>query len=130
MKASKRTTRAARQLFRLCVVDGALQEARVLQVAQALARSGRRGALPVLDAFHRLVRLDRERHTARVESAAPLAESVRQSLEASLARRYGAGLTTAFQQAPALIGGMRITVGSDVYDGSVRARLDALRARL
>jgi F-type H+-transporting ATPase subunit delta len=36
----------------------------------------------------------------------------------------------AFIVTPALLGGMRIKVGSDVYDGSVRARLAALEARL
>jgi F-type H+-transporting ATPase subunit delta len=35
-------------------------------------------------------------------------------------------LTTAFTQRPELIGGMRIQVGCDVYDGSVRAGLEAL----
>jgi F-type H+-transporting ATPase subunit delta len=47
-------------------------------------------------------------------------------IEAGLKRRYGPGLSTAFAHRPALIGGMRIQVGSDVYDGSVRAGLAAL----
>jgi F-type H+-transporting ATPase subunit delta len=47
-------------------------------------------------------------------------------IEAGLKRRYGPGLTAVFAQRPALIGGMRIQVGSDVYDGSVRAGLAAL----
>ncbi len=41
-------------------------------------------------------------------------------------RRYGAALRTTFVLQPALIGGLRIQVGSDVYDGSVRAGLAAL----
>lgn len=130
MKGSRRTKRAARQLFRLCVVDGVLNEERVRVVARQLASSGRRGALPILAAFHRLVRLDRQRHVALVESAAPLADALRTTVEAGLVRKYGADLTTTFEQAPALIAGMRIKVGSDVYDGSVRARLAALEARL
>ena len=36
------------------------------------------------------------------------------------------GLNISFAQNPRLIGGLRIKVGSDVYDGSVQARLDAL----
>jgi F-type H+-transporting ATPase subunit delta len=43
---------------------------------------------------------------------------------------YGAGVEATFTENPALIGGMRIKVGSDVYDDSVRARLAALEARL
>ncbi|MBI1841861.1 MAG: F0F1 ATP synthase subunit delta, partial [Verrucomicrobia bacterium] len=40
--------------------------------------------------------------------------------------RHGPGLQLSFEQNPALIGGLRIQVGSDVYDGSVAARLHEL----
>ena len=49
---------------------------------------------------------------------------------ADLVRIYGSGLDTSFDENPALIGGMRIRVGSDVYDDSVRARLASIEARL
>jgi F-type H+-transporting ATPase subunit delta len=39
---------------------------------------------------------------------------------------YGDGLSFEFMQDPELLGGLRIRVGSDVYDGSVEARLEAL----
>jgi F-type H+-transporting ATPase subunit delta len=130
MKSSRRTRRAARQLYRACLVDGALEESRARLVAERLSASGRRGALPILSNFQRLVRLDRGRHTALVESATPLGPGVRAQVEQGLAHLYGADLQTAFAENPALIGGIRIKVGSDVYDGSVRARLAALEARL
>jgi F-type H+-transporting ATPase subunit delta len=130
MKQSRKTRRAARQLFQLCVVDGALDQGRVRQVARQIAASGRRGSLPVLSGFRRLVRLERDRHTAVVQSATPLAASLRESVQGDLTRVYGRGLETSFGEDAALIGGMRIRVGSDVYDGSVRARLAALKARL
>jgi len=82
--------------------------------------------LALLSHFQRLVKLDRGRHTAEVESATPLPEDLRASIESDLARIYGSGISASFAHNPALIGGMRIKVGSDVYDGSVRARLDAL----
>jgi F-type H+-transporting ATPase subunit delta len=114
----------------LCLVDRALDPARVRQVAQQLATSKRRGALSILSEFQRLVRIDRDRHSAVVESAAPLLPEVRATVESSLARVYGQGLEASFAENPGLIGGMRIRVGSDVYDGSVRAKLAALAARL
>jgi F-type H+-transporting ATPase subunit delta len=86
--------------------------------------------LPVLTAFQRLVRLDRDRHTARIESASALPPRVREAIQADLARLYGPDVRASFQENPALIAGMRIRIGSDVYDGSVRARLAALGARL
>lgn len=130
MKVNRKTRRAARHLFHLCLVDGVLDEGRVRQVARQIADSRRRGALPILSGFQRLVRLEHDRHTAVVESAAPLTGSVRDSVQADLTRVYGRGLATSFGENPALIGGMRIKVGSDVYDGTVRARLTALQARL
>jgi F-type H+-transporting ATPase subunit delta len=129
MKRS-RVRRASRQLLRLCAVDGALNEARVREVAQRIVSSGRRDALAILVDFRRLVKLDRDRHTAVVESASPLPSDMRDEVRAGLTRIYGTGLDTRFGQDPALIGGMRIRVGSDLYDGSVRARLQALEARL
>jgi F-type H+-transporting ATPase subunit delta len=130
MKANKKVTRAGRQLFRLCRVNGVLDDGRVRQIAQRLASSDRRGALPVLSEFQRLVRLETDRHTAVIESATPLAAALRETIQADLARRYGPGIDASFEENPALIAGMRIRVGSDVYDSSVRARLAALDARL
>ena len=130
MKANRRVKRSARQLFRLCQRDGALDPARVRLVAGRLAASRRRGALAVLTGFQRLVRLESGRHTAVVESAAPLPDAVRDQITTGLARHYGPDLETTFQENRALIGGIRIKVGSDVYDGTVRARLAALEARL
>lgn len=130
MKANRKLARTARRLFKLCVVDGALDAKRVRTVARRLATSRARGSLTVLSAFHRLVHLDRARHTAVVESAAPLDAPVRNGLERELQRVYGAHLITAFSENPELLGGVRIRVGSDVYDGSIRGRLSALQARL
>jgi F-type H+-transporting ATPase subunit delta len=120
----------ARELYGVCLVNGALDERRARVAATHLAQSPRRGALPLLAAFQRLVRLDRDRHTARVESATPLADSLRATVTSGLARTYGTGIEASFIENPALIAGLRIKVGSDVYDGSVRARLDALASRL
>ena len=76
------------------------------------------------------MKLDVDRRTARIESAVPLAEAQQAAIKANLTRRYGEGLSFAFAQNPELIGGLRVQVGSDVYDGSVQARLAALAASL
>ena len=130
MAANTRTIRAARRLYRACLVAGQLDEARVRQVARRLAASKRRGSLAVLSSFRRIVKLDRDRSRAVVETATELSDDLREQVRASLERRYGSGLATSFETNPDLIGGMRIRVGSDVYDGSVRARLAAIESRL
>jgi F-type H+-transporting ATPase subunit delta len=126
MKNVKQVRRDARQLFRLCLVDGLLDEGRVRQVARHVIEANRRGGPAPLSRFLYLVKLDRDRHSARVESAASLPADLQTSIKSDLARTYGPGISAAFEQNPALIGGMRIKVGSDVYDGSVRGALDTL----
>jgi len=129
MKTAKQAQRDARQLFRLCLVDGSLDEDRARRVVRGLVDAGRPGALPVLSRFQRLLRLDRTKHSADVTSAVPLPPDIRAALEAGIARVYGPGIVTAFAEDPALLGGVRVTVGSDVYDGTVRGALAALATR-
>jgi F-type H+-transporting ATPase subunit delta len=130
VKTNKKATRAARRLFRVCLVDGLPAERRVRHVVRRLAASNRRGAVAILSSFARLVRLNMDRRTARVESAAPLGPELRKDIRNGLVRMYGPGLKTMFERNQDLIGGLRIKVGSDVYDDSVRAKLAALAARL
>lgn len=130
MKANRRARREARRLYRACVVDGLLDESRARRVAERVAGARRRGSLPILSHFQRLVALDRARHRAVVESAVPLPPDLRASVETGVARAYGPGVSTSFAENPELIGGMRVKVGSDVYDGSVRTALLTLEERL
>ena len=126
MKTAKQIKRDAKRLFRLCLVNGLLDESRVRQAVQFVIESKRRGSRTLLHHFLFLVKLDYDRRTAEVESATPLPDELRASIQADLERLYGPGLSASFAQNPDLIGGMRIKVGSDVYDGSVKAGLAAL----
>ena len=126
MKTSKQTIREAKQLFRLCLLNGSLDEGRVRQVVLGIIEGKRRGYLVLLSRFQRLVKLDHDRHTAEVESAVPLPADLRASVQAGLRSTYGPGIDILFVHRPALIGGMRVKVGSDVYDGSVQSGLAAL----
>jgi len=127
MKVSKQTRREAKQLFRSCCANGMLDEARARKMVQRVLEAKPRGYIAILSHFQRLVKLDLDRRTAKVESATPLSQDLQAKVQAGLARAYGPGLNLSFGQNPALIGGMRIKVGSDVYDGSVQARLAALQ---
>ena len=126
MKTTRRTRRDARRLYKACLSGGLLDEGRAQRVVERVAKARRRGSLAVLSHFHRLVGLDLAAHRAVVESATPLPGDFRAEVEADVTRLYGPGMSTSFAENPALIGGMRVKVGSDVYDGSVRAALSAL----
>ena len=129
MKITKQARRDARQLLRSCMANEVLDENRVRQAVEAVIRDRPRGYLGVLTQFHRLVKLEIARLTARVESATTLSPESQAQVQSELTRKYGAGLNFVFVQNPALLGGMRVQVGGDVYNGSVQGRLAALQER-
>ena len=130
MKISKQARRDAKQLFNVCKVSGVLDEGRVRQTVTAVIAQKPRGFVGILSHFQRLVKLDIARRSAHVESAVAASESLQSSVKANLAQRYGAGLNVTFGVNPSLIGGLRVQVGSDVFDGSVKARLAELEAAM
>ena len=130
MKISKEARRTSRQLFRVCMVDGKLDESRVRTVVSGIASSKPRGYIGMLDAFARLVANEVSRQRALVESASALTPATQSELQASLSKKYGRQLTLDFSVNPELLGGIRVKVGSDVWDGSVKARLEGLAASL
>jgi F-type H+-transporting ATPase subunit delta len=67
---------------------------------------------------------------ADVVSAAPLSESRRHEISTGLEQVTGKKIRLELSVDPELIGGIMARVGSTVYDGSIRGRLDALRERL
>jgi len=126
MKGNKQSRRDAKQLFQSCQVDGALDEARVRQAVTLLIEKKPRGYFGTLQELQRLVKLDVNNRSARVESAVALSEAQQQEVRASLGRLKGADVEVEFAENADLIGGMRVKLGDDVYDGSVKTRLSRL----
>ena len=127
MKISKQARREAKRLFRAAMANGRLDENGVRNTVGQLIAKKPRGYLAILTQLERLVKLEQERRSAKVESAAPLSADLQTAVQANLARLYGPDLSISFVQNPSLIGGMRIQVGSDVFDGSVQSRLKSLQ---
>jgi F-type H+-transporting ATPase subunit delta len=126
MKITKQSRREAKHLFLDCMAGGVLDKDRVRQVVSLVIARKPHGYLAVLSHFHRLVKLQVALRTAVVESPAALTGGLQGQLTRRLGELYGGGLEISFAQNPALLGGLRIKVGSDVYDGTVKARLTAL----
>jgi F-type H+-transporting ATPase subunit delta len=68
--------------------------------------------------------------TATIESAFELSETQVAELRSALEKRFGKKIETTVTVNPELIGGARVTVGDAVLDGSVQAKLAAMRAQL
>lgn len=76
------------------------------------------------------MRQEYARHSAEIESAVPMADDLRSLVVDRLIAAYGPAVKSSFVHNPDLIGGMRIKIGSDVYDGSVRSALTRLANNL
>lgn len=130
MKIPKQARRKAKVLFKAARANGVLDEAKLQRAVKLVAEEKPRGFLPILAHLQHLVKLDLDRRTARVESPAALGADAQTDIRNKLTHRYGQGLQISFHANPALIGGLRIRVGSDVFDGTVSARLRQLEESL
>jgi len=128
MKTVRQAKHEAQELWQACLVNGAVDPERVRMVVDQTIAENRTGTFAVLKHLFRRLRLDAARHAATVATAAPLDAAVREEVERALAKQYGRAIATTFVVDPALIGGMRVQVGSDLYDGSVKAGLAALES--
>ena len=130
MKINKEARQLSRELLRSSFVNGQLERARVASLVKSLIETKPRNYLKVLDAYKRLLRLEVEKRTATIESASDLGPEAAREIINNLKRKYGSDLTTQFVTKPELLGGMRIRVGSDVWDSSVLNRLQRLQRQL
>lgn len=93
--------------------------------------NGRLSAMPEIAAqFQALVDADTGVSQARVESAFPLDDAQLRELQAAMERRFGRKLEMTVAVDRELIGGVRVAVGDEVLDTSVRARLEQMKAAL
>jgi F-type H+-transporting ATPase subunit delta len=130
MKVSKIARKSARTLFGAAHTAGRLDQTKVRAVLASVLEKRPAGGAEILHEFHRLVRLKLESHAAHVESAEALSASEVASIEQSMTARFGAETTFQYSVNPALIAGIRVKIGSDVYDASVRERLNRLKTEL
>jgi F-type H+-transporting ATPase subunit delta len=96
-----------------------------------MARRGRPGAIePMIAHFTELLRRHRGVALAQVRTALPLDEGQRAEIMARLRSLTGAEIEILETVDPDLIGGIAVRIGDQLYDASVRSRLERLRARL
>lgn len=93
--------------------------------------NGRINALPeVASQFRALVNRRNGSSDAVVYSAFPMDSAALSEVSAALEKRFGRKLNLAVQQDESLIGGIRVVVGDEVLDTSVKARLEQMKAAL
>jgi F-type H+-transporting ATPase subunit delta len=130
MKINKEIRRLSREMLRGSFSDGQLDRGKIASLVQTLITKQPRHFMDALQYYKRLLRLEIEKRHARIESATQLAPQAATDIVARLKKKYGEDLTTEFVVDPTLLGGARVRVGSDVWDGTLRNRLDRLQQQL
>jgi len=127
---SPKTTAA--QVCELIVsVAGMPLSASATNLLKAVVENGRLAALPeVATQFHALARARSGVSDAVIYSAYPIDGSQLAEVLASLEKRFGRKLSGRVELEPELIGGIRVVVGDEVLDTSVKARLEQMKVAL
>jgi F-type H+-transporting ATPase subunit delta len=93
--------------------------------------NGRLAALPAIAGqFRAMMNAQTGSSDATVYSAFPIAAEQLGEVAQALEKRFGRRLNLTVQQDPSLIGGIRVVVGDEVLDTSVKARLEQMKVAL
>jgi F-type H+-transporting ATPase subunit delta len=130
MKLDKDSRKLTKALFKMSLTNGRLDGSKVSAVVKKVVAEKPRSFTGILKEYQRLVRLEVAKRHAVIESATPLDKRSSDQVVANLQSKYGSDLTTEFKVSPELLGGLRIKIGSDVFDSSVRERLARLETQL
>src|SRR5471032_2719907 len=116
MKIDRHARQTAKKYFRACVrPDGSVDEQGIRDLVNLLVARKPRNYIGILTRLQRLVELAIEERSVSVESATPLADKGA-SVFANLERQFGAASSTTYIENPALLGGLRIRRGSNIWD--------------
>ena len=130
MKTRKEARKISREMFRYSFTSSKLDEEKITEMVQSVIARKPRHYVDVLKDYQHLLQLEVEKRHVVIESATPLNRSVGDQILANLRARYGEDLTTEFRTNPELLGGLRVKIGNDVWDGSVKSRLNQLQQQL
>ncbi len=113
------------------IAEAAGFSATTAKFAGLVAANRRSSALPaMIAAFERLAAEDRGAVSAQVTTAMPLTDAQRDALAASLRLALGKDPEIETRVDPAILGGLKVRVGSRLYDASLKSRLDSLKFAL
>lgn len=108
------------------------EDSRFLSFLKVLIDKDRIDIIDRIGLDYRRLCLDSERTLeAVIETAFPLDADIVENIKAAFRKKTGAlGIVATVKIVPQLIGGIRVIIGSTVYDGSTRSELDRLNEKM
>ena len=131
-KKNKNLQKSAARLTELARgKDGRIDAERVRAILAELPKTFPPSALrPLLKNFYSDIARELRFSEARIEFAGTLPAGTAESLAENFSAIYARPISPVSEENPALLGGLRVRVGDDVYDASLAGALGKLRASL
>jgi F-type H+-transporting ATPase subunit delta len=125
---AKKAQLFARQLLKVSVMDGVVSPERVAGVLEYVEKHQIANPVIVLKSYARLVQRELAKSRAVVEHAGEIEDATLRRIADAMTKKYSRTVTASTKPNPALLAGLRVQVGDDVYESSVASQLDALAA--
>jgi len=110
---------------------GAKVAPQTVNIIAFLVQQGRARELPkIIDSLVELAAEERNKAIAEVRSVVPLDDAQRRSLAEAIERATGKHVEIKVLVDPSVIGGLLVRVGDQVFDGTVRRRLEMAREHI
>ena len=126
MIRGQKITKLAKKLLELSKDNGVVTESKVTEVLAGLQLVQHRYHLTVLKTFLNYLRREVALHTAVVTTPTRLSEDAIKAIEVQFSKLYNRPISAVTQSDTALIAGVRVRVGDDVYDASIAGCLQRI----
>jgi len=123
---NKKVQLLARQLFQLSIVNGEVSTEQVAGVLEYVEKHRPAHSLALLKVYQRLVTAEIARGQAVVEHAGFINQALLAGIAAAMTAKYQRKVTSVARRNDALLAGLRVRVGDDVYESSVAGQLAQL----
>jgi len=110
----------------MCQEDGVLNEEKLSKSISFFGKQKPQDYRGILHELRKLVRLDMDKRTVYVESAKPLSSTETTRIVSSLTKKHGENLVFSYAINENLIAGLKVRVGSQVYDGTVLSKINRI----
>jgi len=124
--ANKQIQQLARQFFKLSFANGVISATQVAGVLEYIEKHRPAHSMAILKAYQRLVAAEVARGQAVVEHAGPINSTALDAIASALAKKYGRPVTAIEKRNDALLAGLRVRLGDDLYESSIAGQLAAL----
>ena len=126
MRGDKKTKLLAKQLFKLSLFNGQVSPEHVAGVLDYVEKTAPRHPLQLLKLYQQAIVTELAKSNAVVEHAGPVSETTLQLIAAAMTKKYSRPVTATAKPNAKLLAGLRLRIGSDVYESTVAGQLATL----